>query len=357
MSYVAFIDPDRDRRWDAFVEAHPQGLICHLSGWRQVIERSYPHIKGYFPVILDAATGGIRAGLPVYLVSSRLTGTRLVSIPFATLCDPLCSGKDDLRMLLGAIQNLSTDVRASHVELRTLALSHLFEDLESGYKKVSFFKNHFLPLEEPVEHLLKRLHRKSVRPILKRTARIGLELNTENTHEALQRFYGFYALTRKRLGLPPPPYRYFEQLWRVFSPSGRLQILSAGYHGKAIAGMLLFRFKKRVSWEAIGEHPHHRSLNPTHFLLWHAILLARTEGYHIFDFGRTSPHNIGLMEFKSRWGTTVTDLPQFWHPSTSAPILHNSDQSVIYRVARNLIRKSPDTLFRLLGKLCYHHMG
>ena len=355
MSSVAFIDPAEDRRWDAFVESHPHGLICHLSGWKQVLELSFPHIKGYFPVIFDAVTGGIRAGLPVYLVNSRITGKRLVSIPFATLCDPLSTRKDDLEKLLGAIKSLSTRVSASNIELRTLASANLFEN--SGFKGEYFFKNHFLPLDEPAEHLIKRFDRKSIRPRLKRCERIGLELNIESNRKALQIFYRLYAFTRKRLGLPPPPFRYFEQLWRVFGPSGRLRILGATYHGKPLASMMLFRFKERVSWEAIGEHPEYRRLNPTHYLLWQAILLAHAEGYKVFDFGRTSPNNIGLMEFKKRWGTTVNDLPQFWYPSTSVTVQQKTENSLIYRAARDLVRKFPGSLLRLLGELCYRHMG
>ena len=84
------IDPQSDPRWDQFVESHPLGLICHLSGWKQVLEESFPQMKGRYLAILSD-DNSIRAALPVFEIRSILTGNRLVSIPFATNCDPLIS--------------------------------------------------------------------------------------------------------------------------------------------------------------------------------------------------------------------------------------------------------------------------
>ena len=51
------------------------------------------------------------------------------------------------------------------------------------------------------------------------------------------------------------------------------------------------------------------NLNTNYFGVWEAIKLAHSEGYKIFDFGRTGINNDGLMSFKSRWGAKVVDLP------------------------------------------------
>lgn len=355
MGAVSILDPAQARRWDDFVRSHPHGLIGHLSEWQKVLERSFSHIKGYFLVLANASGVQIRAGLPLYLVSSPLTGRRLVSIPFATLSDPLASSWADMELLLGAARNLATDVKASRIEIRTLASAHLMGN--SGYRKVNCFKHHFLTLDEPAEHLLKRFHYKSVRSTLNRCQRNGLELNMDSNHATLQCFFRFHISTRKRLGLPPQPFRFFERLWQVFSPLGMLKILGASYRGEPIASMILLRFKDRVSWEFIADHPQYRSLNPTHFLLWKAIKLAQAEGYKVFDFGRTSPNNLGLMDFKRRWGTVVTDLPQFWYPVTDSAYLENTEKSFKYRVTQKIVRNTPETLLPFLGELCYRHLG
>ena len=86
---VIIIDPLNDERWDKFVENHNWGWLCHLAGWKQVLEKSFKHMKGYFLVLLNNRKKHIKAALPVYQVKSWMTGNKLVSIPFATLSDPL----------------------------------------------------------------------------------------------------------------------------------------------------------------------------------------------------------------------------------------------------------------------------
>ena len=66
------IDPVKDPRWDKFVEGHPFGLICHLSGWKQVLEESFPHMKGYYLALLNHDNESIRAALPIFEVKSVL---------------------------------------------------------------------------------------------------------------------------------------------------------------------------------------------------------------------------------------------------------------------------------------------
>ena len=75
-------------------------------------------------LVLDLALGdpnddgrALRAGLPVYEVRSWLTGNRLVAAPFATLCDPLVSGPEDLGLLLDKVMQTARDRRSKHVEI------------------------------------------------------------------------------------------------------------------------------------------------------------------------------------------------------------------------------------------------
>lgn len=355
MSLVTFIDLRQDRRWDDFVAAHPNGLICHLSGWKQVLEQSFSHIKGFYLALIDPASGDLLAGLPVYLVNSFVTGKRLVSIPFATLSDPLAASDSEIRQLLSASQKLAIDAGASRIEIRTQASARMMNN--SGFCRIDSFKHHFLVLDEPAELLARRFARKSIDSTLKQCKRHGLKLANDCNYDGLSVFFSLYVKTRKRLGLPPQPFRLFENLWQVFAPSGKLQLLHASYGKRVIASMLLLKFKDRVSWEFIGDHPEFRHLHPTHFLVWEAIKLSCAEGYKVFDFGRTAVTNIGLMDFKRRWGTVVGDLPQFWFPPHSNGAKALASETMKYRVFKRLMQSTPEALLPLVGKLCYRHMG
>ena len=119
MPTVTAIDPTQDPRWDKFVKNHHFGWICHLSGWKEVLEKSFKHLKGHYFALVDG-DNRIKAGLPIYEVKSWLTGKRLVSIPFATLCDPLISTSEEMTVLLKAVMEFSRDRNISYLEIRTL---------------------------------------------------------------------------------------------------------------------------------------------------------------------------------------------------------------------------------------------
>jgi hypothetical protein len=85
--------------------------------------------------------------------------------------------------------------------------------------------------------------------------------------------------------------------------------------------------------------------------------LAKNEGYEIFDFGQTSVSNLSLLDFKSRWGTQVVDLPQFFNPAKTLERMNEIDHSWKYRLISKMCKHTPHSLQYVIGKLCYRHLG
>ena len=142
---IKLIDPITDPRWDKFVENHPFGWIYHLSGWKKVLEQSFNHMKGYYFALIDE-NDGIKAGLPIYEVKSWLTGNRLVSIPFATLCNPLISTSEEMTELLKAVMEFSRDRNISYLEIRTLFSTSLVQASDKLNRTDAYMHN-YLPLD------------------------------------------------------------------------------------------------------------------------------------------------------------------------------------------------------------------
>lgn len=348
------IDPVKDPRWDRFVESHPFGLICHLSGWKQVLEESFPHMKGYCLALLDDDNDSIRAALPIFEVKSILTGKRLVSIPFATNCDPLISSNEDMRKLLDAAINLSTTLGCSKMEIRTLASWPLIKD--SRLCSVVHNKSHQLLFETAPEELIEKFSGKA-RWTIKKSMKSGLDLQIGSSESDLLEFYNLYVRTRKRLGLPPQPYLFFKLLWRKFSPSKFITLLLVRHEGQLVAGLIMFKFKERCSWDYLATDTSFNHLNTNYFGVWEAIKLAHAEGYKIFDLGRTGINNEGLMSFKGRWGTKVIDLPQFYYPKKICSSLNYPEASVSYKLIRKISKNVPDSIFKFMGNFLYRHLG
>lgn len=344
---ITKIDPCKDPGWDEFVQSHPLGLIYHLSGWKRLIENSFHHMKGHYFVINGDKQ--IKAALPVFEVRSWLLGNRLVSIPFATLCDPLVADRKEFEDLFGAVKSLSEELNSSYVEIRAMNSSSLISGATPGKKP---YLCHYLRLDRDMASIEKKFHT-SLRQRIRKLGKSGLSLRVAEKEDDLCIFYKLNLMTRKRLGLPAQPYRFFKTIWNEFYPD-RLRLTIAEYENKAIAGVLLFLFKDRVSAEFTATDWRFIKTNPVHFLYWDTIKWAHSQGYGVFDLGRTDKGNLGLLSFKESWGTETIELPQYFFPAGHKLEIKNS---FAHKMATNVFRKMPDFAAQALGKFCYAHLG
>lgn len=353
MGRVRWLEPGEAARWDAFVERHPYGLVYHGSAWRQVLEECFRHIRGRFLVVEEE--GEIIGGLPVYLVGSPLTGRRLVSVPFATFFDPLLT-KEQASEVLPRLRGLCDRVGATFVEIRTWRNTSAL--MGEGWGDAAPQRHHWLSLEPGEERLRERFHR-SVRRGISKTEKDGvLSLRVGRDKEDLWAFYRLFRGTRRRLSLPPLPYRFFESLWNHLAEAGHAAILLAMQGKRPVGGILCLRFKGLFTTEYVGDEEKVRApLRVNHFLYWQAICMACREGDHVFSFGRTSRTNEGLLLFKARWATQADDLHDLYHPPELARAVGFPERSWKYRLVKEISRRLPQGLSDLWGAWIYRHMG
>ncbi|HOW84890.1 MAG TPA: GNAT family N-acetyltransferase [Candidatus Aminicenantes bacterium] len=356
MKRIAVLDPLTDPRWDAFVDGHPFGQVYHLSAWTRILEDSFKHIRGSCYALLDETGTRIEAGCPVFRVNSRLTGNRLVSAPFTTLYDPLVSSPDQFDLLLRELLRLRQDGPFDFLEIRTFQAERFVKRDDLGESR--FYKHHFLRLDSPPDVLRQGFHRTCVRQRIARAEKSQVELRIGRGESDLAVFYRLLERTRRRRALPTPPYRFIRSLWNGYAPSGRAEILLACKDGRPLAAVLLLLYKGRASVEyaASDERAHH--LSPVHFVFWKAINFAYERGCRVIDFGRTSPLNTGLMDFKGRWGTETRDLVQFYCPKDAAQDSGRREESRAYRLAKRVFAvRALSPFHKALAAFCYRHMG
>lgn len=348
---VVLIDPVKDKRWDRFVEEHPFGWLCHLSGWRNVLENSFKHIKGYYLTIQHQEN--IKAALPIFEVKSWLIGNRLISIPFATLCDPLVSSADEMKTLMKSGKKLAEELGVSYVEVRTLASSLLVNNSSVGID--DNYKQHYIELNQSPDDLRKTFDRTCVRQRINRAEKSNLNIKTGENEADLKSFYKLYFMTRKNIGLPPQPYKFIKAIWEEFYPSKNISLLLAEHNKQPIAALMLFKYKNRVSAEYSATDNEYRNYSPNHLLFWEAIKSAYKEGYEIFDFGRTSKNNISLMDFKKRWGTKLIDIPIVYYPKEALIKNGERESSRKYKIINKICRNVPDSALTMIGNFIYRH--
>lgn len=350
-----WLHPEDMPKWDLFVANHPLGSIYHLSAWKEVLERSFRHIEGHFLAIRDEGAGAFVAGFPLYLVKSRLTGNRLVSVPFATFCDPLISSPRHMDDLLPHVLDFYGKTRgATCIELRTQHTTSMID--HSRFEAVRLFKHHFLPLDRGLDGLRKSFHT-NVRRKLSQALQSGMDSREGKTKGDLAIFYRLFLRTRKRLCLPPIPYRFFESMWDVLQENQLITLLITYHKGEPVGATLNLRFKGMFLLEYICDNEEFRNRGISQLLWWEAIKAAHDAGCETFSFGRTSCSNGGLLAFKEKWGTKAVDIPQCIFPRSAGKGISNKEQSWRYRAVSRLCERAPDSLYRLIGDFCYAHLG
>jgi len=350
---VKLIDPLNDERWDPFIESHPYGTIYQHSSWIKVLALTYEHTKPLCFALEDQSCD-IRAAIPCFIVRSRLTGTRIVSLPFSSYCDPLVSDKKDFVRLIDGIINKLESISGSYYELRSFRNQDLIYD--DRLKSHNYHKIQILDIEDRFENILQAFHKKSIIGSLKKAEKSGVTVRQGCSEQDLKQFYSIHTATRKRQGFPIQPYRFFKNMWELMYPQGYFTLLLAEVNKKVIAGLVLFKFKDVVSAEYIAFIPKYLEARPNNYLLFKGIKMACSEGYHHFDFGKTPPENKGLLDFKRRWGAKMYDLPYFYYPQPKG-IMSLEQNDLKHKSLRFTGKHLPLPLAKIMGRLAYRHLG
>jgi hypothetical protein len=357
LSTVHWLSADELGEWDAFATRHPLGLVYHLSAWQRVIESAFGHIRGRFLVVRDAS-GQIQAGLPVYTVSSWLLGNRTVSVPFATMCDPLISTKEEFDLLWPAIEETYERHRSRRIEIRTRRLGpDCMPDFLTGRVQ---FKHHYLPLGEPADALFCSFDKTTIRQRVGKARRAGVVVEERQDEQSLRALHSMLVATRRRHSLPPMPFAFFQAMHRSLYPDHAALYLAI-QAGEPVGGLLVLKFKDLWTAEYSGVLDNATpGIGP--LLYWETIQRAKASGAAGFSFGRTALDNTGLLDHKRRWATIEEDLTDFTRvrgrKSTQDQESCKADSLTLSRTAlRLLMRYSPAAVQKFIGDFCYRHLG
>jgi hypothetical protein len=340
--------------WDEFVHAHARGTLFHLHGWRAAIEAAFPHMQGRI-LAVRSIDGTIVAGLAVFEVRSWVLGGRLVSVPFAPVVEPLISEPAHLRLLLDALQQAVVDRGVRHYECR-------FREVPSTavvphHALQTAAKHHFLELCHAGAHDgLDASVRKRIKELVRKSHRFGVVVRPGATDEDWLQFYELYASTRRRLGLPAMPQRFFTEL--VARLPGCTDLSLAEVDGRTVGALLSLHFNGLFLVEWVGDTQEGRAIGVNHRLYWDAIERATNLRCHTFSFGRTDTANSGLRDFKRRWGTIEHDIPcVFGTAAGPAATMSPSDSRGRRVIAQSVLGSAPPWLYRRLSAFCYRHLG
>jgi hypothetical protein len=341
------IDPLADARWDDLVDRHPSASPFHRRGWLEALKQTY----GYKPFVLTSASPGesLADGIVACRITSWLTGTRLVSLPFADHCEPLFSDSGEKLLLLNRLADESKRQHCKYLEFRPLLAS---ADLGKEFQPGESFYFHELDLRPGLEQLFKGLHKDSIQRKIRRAEKEQLSYEVGRSDEFIETFYNLMLITRRRHHLPPQPKNWFRNLAKNMGDA--LHIRVARKNGAAIAALLTLRHRSSIIYKYGCSDGAFHPLGGMPFLFWKLIEEGKATGAERIDFGRSEMENEGLVAFKDKFGATKRTLTYYRYPQTTKQAAHAWGDSGLARLVFSVL---PDGVLSAAGRVLYRHIG
>jgi len=221
-----------------------------------------------------------------------------------------------------------------------------------GFCPVGRYFLHVLNLRPELDEIFRGLHKDSVQRRVSRAERAGVVEKCGSSDELLSDFYALLVKTRSRHSLPPPPRSWFQNL--ILCHDKALEIRVAYQDNRPIAAILTLRFRDTAYFKYGCSDAEFNKLGATPWLLWRAIVAAKSSGALEFDLGRTEEDNKGLLAFKNHWVPNNKRLTYWRYPGVSSLDLARGWK---LRMAKHVFSQMSGRLLQLTGNLVYRHIG
>lgn len=343
---IKIINPTEYHNWDDEILKLDSYSFFHSSEWCKVLSETYKYTPTYFCILKANRLSSI---IPAMEVKSRITGKRLVSLPFSDFCEPLFSSIDESEILKDSIFSYCKKNNFRYAEFRS-------SETKFPYETEHFRTDlrHILDISVDEIELQKHFSENLLRNI-KAAIKEDVSIKERNTFEGIQTFYELQCITRKKHGLPPQPKSFFNNIHRFIISCNKGSILFAYHKDRPVASLMFFRIGDKVLYKFGASHTDNLPKGTNHLLMWEAIKIYRSKGFKEFDFGRTETNHEGLRRFKLGFGTderiiysTRYDIQadSFIQPESKTTGVHNK-----------IIKRLPISILKLIGETVYKHMG
>lgn len=331
--------------WDERIAGWGSDSFFNTEAWARTLHDTY----GYEPCYIVGAEDGVsRLLLPMMDIRSCLTGRRGVGLPFSDYGEPVGIPSSGDEALVEFLKEVGDRRRWRHFELRCSV------GLGGNVPASATFLKHTLDLSPGPAALFERL-KNPVRTAIRKAEAAGMKVVFSSDPDDVLRFYRMHCRTRRRHGLPPQPFSFFEALRRYVLAAGKGTVALAFYGQRVVAGAVFCHAGDQALFKYGASDQRFQGLRGSTMVMWRAIEWYAARGFRQLSFGRTAPANAGLRRFKQGWGATESVLTyvkfDFRKREFVAGDGHDDDKG--YAVARWL----PLSLLKLVGRALYKHIG
>jgi len=341
---VIYLNDDMCGAWDDYVDHHPDGSFYHLSGWRQVIDRTFSH-PSYFCCVLEL--GAIIAVLPLVHVKSRLFGNTLVSTPFCIQGGILANNLQAHQLLLDSAISLAQELGVDYVEFKPGLAVNERPELSKQEDTNVIFGCQLPSQSQDILATIKKKQRAVIRQSLANQLSYQIEHDVDNV-------YRIYSYSVRNLGSPVFSKALFKNLLLAFPK--QCEILTVFHDDKAVSSVMSFYYRQRVIPHFGGGLFAARALKSNDFMYYQLMCHSVEQGYDYFDFGR-SKIGSGAYQYKKHWGMTAepADNQYYLHRANVLPKVNVNNPK--YALAIKVWKKLPLPLSQLIGPKLSQYLG
>ena len=291
--------------------------------------------------------GRLESLLPVMEVNSRWTGRRGVSLPFTDACGLLGGNEGRAEGLYEAAMKLGKERGWRYLECRAKSSEW------PGATTSLAFHGHVVDLRRPEGEIIDSFE-PSVRRSIRKAQGAGLRVEFGTSLDSIRAFYALHCLSRKRHGVPPQPFRFFENIAKhVLGPNGF--VASAWLERKVLAAAVFFHWGQRAFYKFGASDYRFQHLRANQLVMWEAIKQCAELGCASLHLGRTSLANQGLREFKLRFGAREEPIEYCRYDFRRQSFVKDVDRAEGW--ANRVFRLFPSPVFRMAGQVIYPHLS
>jgi Acetyltransferase (GNAT) domain len=295
---IQVVDPTISGRWDESLAVLPGVKFFHNAAWCSVLKETY----GFRPRHLLAEREGVPCGvLPLMEVDNLPKGRRGISLPFTDESAVLATEARFQQQLVDAAMQEGKRRNWRYVEFR--GGSPALADAEPS---ISFYGHH-LELMPREQEMFDRCD-SAVQRAIRKAVKSGVTVTAETSPEAVRSYFRLHCKTRRKHGLPPQSFRFFESIHRRIVGCGRGVVVVATMDGKPIAAAVFLHMGTKAVYKFGASDERFQHLRGNNLAMWEGIRWLSRHGCTELDFGRTSLANEGLRRFKLSWGAAESRI-------------------------------------------------
>lgn len=331
--------------WDERISRFADSTFFHSANWARVLHSSYHYSPEYL------VAGGLdnpKLILPVMGVKGLLSGVRGVSLPFTDFCEPLLSRNLAQEEFTATIKKVTQDSGWTSLQIRG------GQQFMNGAVPATSYYGHQLELARPEQELKAGL-RNSLKRNIKRAQNEGVKVIIDNSDDALRAFYHLNCLTRKKHGLPPQPFRFFENIQKHVLHNHLGTLFLARYNCQTVAAAIYFHQFNKVIYKFGASDEKYLQVRANNLIMWEAIKHFNATGYELFDFGKTELTNEGLRRYKLSYGAEERTINYYRYEAEDNAFVKQASRESGWH--NQVFKRMPVPVLRLSGSLLYKHVA